>query len=142
MTRCPDCPRTALLKRRVTSTDRNGNLGREFVKCESKPEPGKVRSGFPLSQFCLIYLNFVVSSDLGFRVNIWYYQDLRKCTHFEWLDEYIKRIEMEGALQGLNLPNLPAGMEQLGSASRVATVRNADGIAEVKEAEFGGEGVE
>uniref|UniRef100_A0ACD5W9G6 Uncharacterized protein n=1 Tax=Avena sativa TaxID=4498 RepID=A0ACD5W9G6_AVESA len=41
MTRCPDCPRTAPLKRLVTSTDKNSNIGREFVKCESKPEPGK-----------------------------------------------------------------------------------------------------
>ena len=79
------------------------------------------------------------SSDLEFRVNTSgsntsYYQDLRTCTHFEWLDLYIKRIEKEGAMLGLNLPS---AVEQLGSPSGVATVRNADGVAEVKDAELG-----
>ena len=58
MTRCPDCPRTAPLKRLVTTTDKNGNLGREFVKCESKPEMGKVRFEFSLSQFVVPLSNF------------------------------------------------------------------------------------
>ena len=39
--------------------------------------------------------------------------------HFEWLDEYIKRIEIEGASPGLNLPSV---VEQLGSATGVAMV--------------------
>ena len=63
--RCPECGRMASLKRRVTTSDKNGNAGREYVKCESKPEPGKVRSDFPLSQFRFIFLNFGFSSDLG-----------------------------------------------------------------------------
>nr|XP_040256824.1 uncharacterized protein LOC120974383 [Aegilops tauschii subsp. strangulata] len=71
MTRCPACPRIAPLKRLVTTTDKNGNLGREFVKCESKPEQGK---------------------------------KLKQCTHFEWLDEYIERIQLEGASGELDLP--------------------------------------
>ena len=75
------------------------------------------------------------SSDLGFRVNTSYYQDLRTWMHFEWLDVYIKRIEKEGATLGLNLP--PSAVEQLGSPSGVATVRNADGVAEVKDTELG-----
>ncbi|XBH97216.1 hypothetical protein VPH35_087489 [Triticum aestivum] len=70
MTRCPACPRIAPLKRLVTTTDKNGNLGREFVKCESKPEQGK---------------------------------KLKQCTHFEWLDEYIERIQLEGASGELDL---------------------------------------
>uniref|UniRef100_A0A8I6Y804 GRF-type domain-containing protein n=1 Tax=Hordeum vulgare subsp. vulgare TaxID=112509 RepID=A0A8I6Y804_HORVV len=41
MTRCHACPYIAPLKRLVTTTDKNGNLGREFVKCESKQEQGK-----------------------------------------------------------------------------------------------------
>ncbi|XBJ27777.1 hypothetical protein VPH35_004987 [Triticum aestivum] len=67
MTRCPACPRIAPLKRLVTMTDKNGNLGREFVKCESKPEQGK---------------------------------KLKQCTHFEWLDEYIEWIQLEGGEVG------------------------------------------
>jgi hypothetical protein len=51
-------------------SDKNGNAGREFVKCESKPERGKVGSEFPLFQFRFIFLNFAFSSDLGIRVNI------------------------------------------------------------------------
>ncbi|XBI06281.1 hypothetical protein VPH35_134317 [Triticum aestivum] len=71
MTRCPACPHTAPVKRLVTTTDKNGNLGREFVKCESKPEQGK---------------------------------KLKQCTHFEWLDEYMERIQLEGASGELDLP--------------------------------------
>jgi hypothetical protein len=65
MTRCPDCPRTAPLKRLVTVTDKNGNLGREFVKCESLPEPGKVRSEFYLCRFAVSVLNFRFFSRFG-----------------------------------------------------------------------------
>ncbi|XBI68955.1 hypothetical protein VPH35_048090 [Triticum aestivum] len=68
MTRCPACPRIAPLKRLVTTTYKNGNLGREFVKCESKPEQGK------------------------------------QCTHFEWVDVYIERIQLEGASGELDFP--------------------------------------
>ncbi|CAM0878216.1 unnamed protein product [Alopecurus aequalis] len=79
--RCPDCPRTASLKRRVTTSDRNGNLGREYVKCESKEQLGP----------------------------IW---DLLPYDHFEWLEDYIKRIQKED--------KSPA-VEQLGSATGVVT---------------------
>jgi hypothetical protein len=65
MTRCPDCPRTVPLKWLVTSTDKNGNLGREFVKCESKPEPGKVRSESSERQFLFLFRNFWIFIGLG-----------------------------------------------------------------------------
>ena len=73
MTRCPACPRIAPLKRLVTTTDKNGNLGREFVKCESKPEQGKVRFYFSICQFWFLSPNFIFahfSLDLGFRVHL------------------------------------------------------------------------
>ena len=142
--RCPDCPRTAPLKRRVTTSDKNGNAGHEYVKCESKPEPGKVRSDFPLFQFRFIFLNFGFSwhwsrgissnQSRGIKVNICsYFQDLLPCDHFEWLDVYIKRIEKAGTSL---VPNLPPAVEELGSATGVAMVQNgvqnADGLAEVK----------
>lgn len=59
MTSCPVCPRTAPLKRLVTLTNKNGNLGREFVKCESKPEQGKVRFYFSICQFWFLCPNFI-----------------------------------------------------------------------------------
>ena len=65
------------------------------------------------------------------RIIIFYFQDLPKCRHFEWLDEYINRIEREGASLGVKLPS---PVEQLGSATVVALVEKADGVAaEVKE---------
>ena len=68
---CPECPQTAPLKRRVTTSDKNGNAGREYVKCESKPEPGKVRSEVPwvsphpIFPISFYFPLFWVSSDLG-----------------------------------------------------------------------------
>src|SRR4051812_49354731 len=77
MRRCPDCPRTTPLKRLVTSTDKNGNIGREFVKCESKPEPGKVRSECSERQFLAFSFEIsCISSNLGFRVHLC---DFRNC---------------------------------------------------------------
>ncbi|KAE8786916.1 hypothetical protein D1007_39163 [Hordeum vulgare] len=46
LTRCPNCPRPEPLKRLVTKTDENGNLGREFVKCLSKPMAGRDGKGY------------------------------------------------------------------------------------------------
>ncbi|KAK1629956.1 hypothetical protein QYE76_004271 [Lolium multiflorum] len=96
---CPDCPWTAPLKRLVTTSDKNGNAGRDFVKFESKAEPGK---------------------------------NLAKCTHFEWLDEYIGKIEMEGATLGLNFPS---AVEQLGSTTTVGKLKEVAkemGLKELK----------
>ncbi|CAM0947731.1 unnamed protein product [Alopecurus aequalis] len=83
--RCPDCPRMASLTRQVTKSDKNGNRGREFVKCESKEQLG---------------------------------EDLLPCDHFEWLEDYIKRIQKEDKSL---VPNLPPAVEQLGSATGVVT---------------------
>jgi hypothetical protein len=40
--RCPKCDRLEPLIRRTSKKWENGNYGREFVRCESKPHPGKV----------------------------------------------------------------------------------------------------
>ena len=40
LTRCPDCPRPDPLKRLTCVRSQTGNVGREFVKCESKPCKG------------------------------------------------------------------------------------------------------
>ncbi|KAE8780245.1 hypothetical protein D1007_46639 [Hordeum vulgare] len=96
LTRCPDCPRPETMKLLVTRTDDNGNLGREFVKCLSKTMTG---------------------SDAKI---------LKKCTHFEWMDEYVERIQFEGCIDlsgaatwELNLGGVPQ-MENLGSSDRGA----------------------
>uniref|UniRef100_A0A8I6XH76 GRF-type domain-containing protein n=1 Tax=Hordeum vulgare subsp. vulgare TaxID=112509 RepID=A0A8I6XH76_HORVV len=80
MTRCTDCPRIAPLKRLTSKEEKNRNFGREFVKCESKPE-GQIRSEF-------------------------------KCHHFEWMDDYIQRLQGLGlldlrgdAIREFNLPH-------------------------------------
>ncbi|XBJ22011.1 hypothetical protein VPH35_000466 [Triticum aestivum] len=116
MTRGPACPCTAPLKRLVTMNGKNGNLGREFVKCQSKPEQGK---------------------------------KLKQCTHFEWLDEYIERIQLEGASRELDLPleaeklgkfgSGPSGSGGPGSGNSIggahpigATVGDAGVTAELK----------
>ncbi|KAE8806486.1 hypothetical protein D1007_17295 [Hordeum vulgare] len=66
MRRCPDCPRPEALKRMVSEADENGNLGRHFVSCLSIPMMG--RDG----------------------------KMLKKCFHFEWIDQYVVRLESEG----------------------------------------------
>ncbi|KAE8782858.1 hypothetical protein D1007_43736 [Hordeum vulgare] len=92
LTRCPNCPCPEPLKRLVTKTDENGNLGREFVKCLSKPMAG--RDG----------------------------KILKKCTHFEWIDEYVHMIKSKGYIDSsvaatweLNLGGVPQ-MENWGSS--------------------------
>uniref|UniRef100_A0A8I6XJS3 GRF-type domain-containing protein n=1 Tax=Hordeum vulgare subsp. vulgare TaxID=112509 RepID=A0A8I6XJS3_HORVV len=96
LTRCPNCPRPEPLKRLVTKTDENGNLGREFVKCLSKPMAGR-------------------DSKI-----------LKKYTHFEWIDEYVQRIKSESYIDSsvaatweLNLGGVPQ-MENWGSSDRGA----------------------
>uniref|UniRef100_A0A8I6Z2B6 GRF-type domain-containing protein n=1 Tax=Hordeum vulgare subsp. vulgare TaxID=112509 RepID=A0A8I6Z2B6_HORVV len=66
LTRCPGCPRPEPLKWWVSKTDDNDNLGREFVKCSSKTMTGR--------------------DD----------KILKKCTHFEWMDNYIERFRFKG----------------------------------------------
>jgi hypothetical protein len=57
--RCPKCDRLEPLIRRTSKKWENGNYGREFVRCESKPHPGKVVSIAIFSQLlsmrCFVY---------------------------------------------------------------------------------------
>jgi hypothetical protein len=70
MTRCPDCPRLDPLKRLTCVRSARGNVGREFIKCESKPRQGK--DGKVV--FVLICLDlswfWFCTLDLGIRVCI------------------------------------------------------------------------
>ncbi|XBI74811.1 hypothetical protein VPH35_068279 [Triticum aestivum] len=107
MTRCPDCPHIAPLKRLTTISEKNENHGREFVKCESKPEAGK---------------------------------KLKTCKHFEWLDEYVERLQMDGLIDlpidlrhGATLEvDLPSAVDNKGHANVPLMVADAELKVELK----------
>jgi hypothetical protein len=68
MTRCPDCPRLDPPKRLTCVRSARGNVGPEFVKCESKPHQGKDRNvGFVLIFLDLARFRFC-TLDFGIRV--------------------------------------------------------------------------
>uniref|UniRef100_A0A8I7B9D3 Uncharacterized protein n=1 Tax=Hordeum vulgare subsp. vulgare TaxID=112509 RepID=A0A8I7B9D3_HORVV len=111
LTRCPDCPRMEPLKRLTCMREENGNRGRDFVKCLSRPKPGQVRSVYFTNRMVYFFHFFLFSSNLGDGARVGsrvhelptpVFQVLQKCGYFEWLDEYVERLKLEGSTEGLN----------------------------------------
>ena len=101
-----------------------------MIACQSR---GRLDTRFPSPNF-LIVVNFGFSSDLGFVL-----QDLLPCDHFEWLDKYIKRLEIVpgvATVDGTSLgQNSSSAAEQLGAMVGGEAVQNgnSEGVAEVEE---------
>ncbi|XP_044971875.1 uncharacterized protein LOC123439200 [Hordeum vulgare subsp. vulgare] len=96
MTRWLDCPRLDLLKRLTCVRSMRGNVGREFVKCESALHRWK--DG----------------------------KDLKECSHFEWMDKYIRDrgflVEVLPPIQGLPIQAAPISTtveEEISNGHRV-----------------------
>ena len=101
-----------------------------MIACQSR---GRLDTRFPSPNF-LIAINFGFSSDLGFVL-----QDLLPCDHFEWLDKYVKRLEIVAGVatvDGTSLgQNSSSAAEQLGAMVGGEAVQNgnSEGVAEVEE---------
>jgi hypothetical protein len=52
---------------------------------------------------------------------------LQKCKHFEWIDEYVERLQVEGAIVATEVPNplnlAPPVVEPVGDSSEIAGQR-------------------
>ena len=102
-----------------------------MIACQSR---GRLDTRFPSPNF-LIAVNFGFSSDLGFVL-----QDLLPCDHFEWLDKYVKRLEIVAGVatvDGTSLgQNSSSAAEQLGAivvGGEAVQNGNSEGVAEVEE---------
>ncbi|OEL18742.1 hypothetical protein BAE44_0020239, partial [Dichanthelium oligosanthes] len=106
LTRCPECRCLEPLVRLRCKRSEHGNYGREFVKCESKPQPGKVR---PLH------------GDV-----------LKQCKFFMWMDDYIAKLQSDGMMKGARLigsqEEMMVGDKQAGT-SRAYVTENWDIVA-------------
>jgi hypothetical protein len=93
LTRCPNCPQLESLVRLSCKKTENNNYGREFVKCESRPQSENVR-------IATFFINFMF--DLYESGLFWWFRFL-KYTIFMWIENYIEKLQLDGMIKGARM---------------------------------------